>query len=408
VRFDTPPPASPTRGATLRDTVLVPLRASGGGGARGGGGGASLRLAPLALGEAPRATAELFATVALPSGAGGGAGAVSGSVGGAAALRFPQMTRALPAGAATGTAALVAASGAAELDSMWMAGFLDYDAAGPRGDARGVLAKQLGEYEVAFGVRRAAAVSVAAPAALVAAHAAAAPAARAAAAARLEVHADAGAPRGLLSGAEIQRLRELEARAAAEGAARAARADGVKARVAATPYARENGKLVRLLALRGEAGGRKLQRLFRPPPKALASTSMDNLLWLGRIEAQAAVVLQRAWRARLKARFWRNYVREARGALAFQKLWRKFWKKKVDEKKNRLKVFLAVEVQALERGRAERKNYANLKQAKHEAAGDIQRVYRGWYWRRKARDRNRKREATKIQRAWRGRRPHAP
>jgi hypothetical protein len=43
-----------------------------------------------------------------------------------------------------------------------------------------------------------------------------------------------------------------------------------------------------------------------------------------------------------------------------------------------------------------------MKQQMHEAASDIQRVFRGWFWRRKAKQRTRKRQLKKITRTWRG------
>jgi hypothetical protein len=58
-------------------------------------------------------------------------------------------------------------SGQAELESMWLTGFLDYDADGPRGDPRGILAAQLGDYEKRFRVQRAGAVTSARPGRLV-------------------------------------------------------------------------------------------------------------------------------------------------------------------------------------------------------------------------------------------------
>ncbi len=40
-------------------------------------------------------------------------------------------------------------------------------------------------------------------------------------------------------------------------------------------------------------------------------------------------MIQRLWRKRLKRRFWQQVVRKRKGAVALQKLWRKFWKRKV-------------------------------------------------------------------------------
>ena len=69
-----------------------------------------------------------------------------------------------------------------------------------------------------------------------------------------------------------------------------------------------------VLALRGERGQRKLARLFKPAPKTLRSTAMDNLLFLERLETQAAVIVQRAYRAHLRATFWKKFMRDTRCA----------------------------------------------------------------------------------------------
>jgi hypothetical protein len=129
---------------------------------------------------------------------------------------------------------------------------------------------------------------------------------------------------------------------------------------------------------------------------------MDNLLWLERLEAQAAVVVQRVYRAHLKRKFWKQYRSEQRGAIAFQIAWRRYWVRKVAKKKKMQRDFFATKVQAIERGRAERRKMLSIKQQMHEAAGDIQRMWRGFWIRRRAKARSRKRQLTKILRMWRG------
>ena len=394
VRFDGPLADSVTSGtlrSTLKSTVVVPSNPSSGGIGKSG----ARRLRPMAPAEEgayapPAVTVELFATVSPTAGSRG------------APRRYPQMTRSLPAAQLTGTAAFVAPSGEAELDSMWMAGFLDFDGAGPHGDARGVLKAELGEYERLFGVRKVAEASVATPAALIGRHEFNSAGARAARAEAAIIHGDPKTNRGYLSGVEIQRLRVLEARARSEAKAREVVKGGVKAWIDATPYARENGSLQKVLALRGEAGGRKLSRLFRPAQKLMTSAAMDNLLWLERLEAQAAVVIQRIYRKHLKRKFWKQYRSEMRGALSFQIAWRRYWIRKVAKKQKALFSMFATKVQAVERGRAERRKTLSMKQQMHEAAADIQRVWRGFTWRRKAKARTRKRQLTKILRMWRG------
>ena len=212
---------------------------------------------------------------------------------------YPQLTRSLPADMVVGAAAVNAPSGPAELENMWISGFLDYDGVGPKGESRGLLAKQLGQYEVRFGVRRAAAVSRKTTPGMIAS-------------AEKKLGGGGGgvgdgvaggdAPKSFLSGAEIQRLRELEARL------RIKTGEKPTANLASTPYAKENVVLRRMLELRGETGGRKLQRLFRAPPKLMVSTSMDNLIWLERLETQAAILVQRMFRKYLRNKFWRKYI----------------------------------------------------------------------------------------------------
>jgi ABC-type polar amino acid transport system ATPase subunit len=70
---------------------------------------------------------------------------------------------------------------------------------------------------------------------------------------------------------------------AAAAAREAAGRDGAAplpqaARLETSAYLKENAKIRKVLALRGERGQRKLARLFKPAPKTLRSTAMDNLL----------------------------------------------------------------------------------------------------------------------------------
>jgi hypothetical protein len=101
-----------------------------------------------------------------------------------------------------------------------------------------------------------------------------------------------------------------------------------------------------MLELRGETGGRKLQRLFRPAPKLMVSTTMDNLLWLTRLEAQAAILIQRAFRKGLRSKFWKKYIRENKGATLFQAAWKGFATRRRVQKKKAMKNLLAIGVQA--------------------------------------------------------------
>jgi len=303
--------------------------------------------------------------------------------------KFPQMTRNLPPEFTVGAGAATVPHGTAELESMWMTGFLDYDSVGPRGDPRGALAKDLGDYELRFGVQRAGAVSrVKKPSIIATAEQ------RIVKQSGVASHGGAPPSHTFLSGAEIQRLRDLEKNLQEKSSKPAAA-------LSATPYAKENVVLRRLLSLRGEQGSRKLQRLFRPPPKLLGSTSMDNLLWLQRLEAMAAIVIQRMWRKLLKRKFWRKFNAERRGQVEFSKIWRGYstrvWFKRWKAQKMTLVLFM----QSSFRGRAERRKLMNEQDAWDDAAKVIQKTYKGTRAKKKARNRARKKEATKIQRSFR-------
>lgn len=277
------------------------------------------------------------------------------------------------------------AAAAAELDNMWMMGFLDYDSQGPGGNSRGVLSKELAEYERMFHVRQVGEVSKAKkPTALD------------------EPNTEQQfkeSRRSFLSGVEIARMRELSLKAQEQ---RGSRLPSVAERLASSAYLRENKVIRRALALRGETGGRKLARLFRPPPRVLTSSAMDNLLWLERIEAQAAVVIQRAWRGYLRKCFWRRFILEAKGAVGLQRLWRGYFTRKIVKRIRKQRDAMATRIQSVYKGRLARRRAMGEHEYQSEAARDIQRVFRGYVGRKYVKERYRKRMVVKIQRLWRG------
>jgi hypothetical protein len=222
-----------------------------------------------------------------------------------------------PALAGNGAAGRAAAS---ELDGMWIAGFLDHDSAQPASHKAG-------------GAGNGADAS----------------------------HATL---RAFLSGAEIARLRELEV-SFLEQAAR--RGPTLADRLEHSAYARENAKIRRALSLRGEGGARRGRRLAKGPPKSLKSSAMDNLLFLERLEAQAAIVIQRAFRRYLRILFWARYLRETAAAIDIQRVYRGFRGRRFARNYRRRREYVALRCQAFARMRAGKKHAQEVRQA-HGAA----------------------------------------
>jgi hypothetical protein len=298
-------------------------------------------------------------------------------------LRFPRLDRG--AGHAGVTGGIVPAA-AAEMDSMWVMGFLDSEDSHVRAQNR-----EYATYERMFRVKGPQTMAIEAEAAA-AARAAEASGGSASAAASKE-------KRSFLSGAEIARIRELELQTLEE---KARKGPTLADRVASSAYVKENAKIRKALALRGEVGARKLKKLYRPAPKLAASSAMDNLLFLERLESQAAVVLQRAYRRYRRMVFWRRYLYESKMATLVQRIWRGHRARNEAKKWKKQREMLALKIQAAQRGRNTRQRMQDEKQFQAEAAEDIQRVWRGHRMRRRAQQRMRKKSAIKIQRLWRG------
>jgi len=260
----------------------------------------------------------------------------------------------------------VPTGGQAELESMWLAGFLDAD-----------------NREHAGGGKRDAGARAAVPL------------------------PDKFAPpkRSYLSGAEIARLREVETEAMEE---RNKWGPTQAERLLNSAYASENDRIRKALAGRGESGARRLAKMGKASvPASLTSKSLDNLLYLERLEAQAAVVLQRAWRKHQRLVFWTRYLEEVAFTTYVQALWRGYCGrrrfKRIKEEKHKL----AKKLQAAGRGRIARKHVNREKEFQDAAAKDIQRVYRGYFMREAARRRIRIKAAKRIQAVWRGARGRA-
>jgi hypothetical protein len=157
--------------------------------------------------------------------------------------------------------------------------------------------------------------------------------------------------RSFLSGAEIARLRELEHQFLTEAAKRG---PSVADRLATSAYVKENEKIRRALSLRGESGSRLARRLQHPAPRTLKSTAMDNLLFLERLEAQAAIVIQRAYRRYQRIVFWARYNTERHAAIEIQRVYRGHCGRRAAFKYRRQRELLAVKCQAVARSRSTR------------------------------------------------------
>ena len=207
-----------------------------------------------------------------------------------------------------------------------------------------------------------------------------------------------------LSGAEIARLRELQLQFLAE---KAKTGPSAADKLATSAYAKENAKIRKVLTLRGESGQRKLKRLFKPLPKTMQSTAMDNLLYLERLESQAAIVLQRAYRRYSRICFWRKYLKESKAATTIQRCYRGYRARIAAREHKKRQDMLALKLQASARGKLARDKLAREKEFENRAGEDIQRIWRGHFFRVKAQRRVRKKAAIKIQRLWRGLRGRA-
>jgi hypothetical protein len=318
-------------------------------------------------------------------------------------ITFPRLDRAQPAQIASGT--LPPPSGQAELEAMWTMGLLDHERATQNdGDI-----KSFGEYGKRFHIQLPSnsltAESEAKNAAVDEQH-------------RKKEGDNGVSTRGpmssgptFLSGVEIARLREMQQQIGALERAKKAELEKMRSSGAALPqalrlqesaYLKENAKLRKVLSLRTEAGQRKVQRILKPKAKALRSSTMDSLIFLERLETQAAIVIQRIYRKHLRTTFWKKFMRDTRSANRIQRVWRGYWARKQAREYFKKRSALAVKLQAAQRGKMAREEQEKERIFEMEAAQDIQRTFRGWYFRRKAHKRAMKRAVTKIQKVWRG------
>ena len=316
-------------------------------------------------------------------------------------MSFPRLDRTQPASIASGN--LPAPSGQAELEAMWTMGLLDHELSTQNdGDT-----KAFGEYSKRFHVTLPSTVS--------------------------EIDIQKSNKQDLsnnsngkgdvssrgpmtsgptfLSGVEIAKLREMQQQIGALERAKKAEIEKMRSSGAILPqayrlqesaYVKENAKLRKVLSLRTETGQRKVQRILNPKAKALRSSTMDSLIFLERLETQAAIVIQRIYRKHLRTTFWKKFMRDTRSANRIQRVWRGYWARKQAREYLKKRSALAVKLQAAQRGKMAREEQEKEKIFEMEAAQDIQRTFRGWFFRRKAHKRAMKRAATKIQKMWRG------
>lgn len=281
-------------------------------------------------------------------------------------------------GAGAGAQSDIRPSAANELDSMWLAGFLDADATSGTG---ATLPRAAIDYAHMFP-----------GSGLV-----------------LPGHAESkGGEDGegkkkklFLNGQEIARIREIERAALDE---RAKKGPTLQDKLATSAYAAENDRIRRAMSLRGEAGAKRLKKLARTGPKVSGVTSkhLDNLLYLERLEAQAAVVVQRCFRRFLRLKFWATYVEETKAATNIQRLYRGMKGRARAAVFARQRQSLATKLQAMGRGRMARENTTRSKAYQDMAAKDIQRIWRMFAFKQRARRRRKETAATRIQAMWRG------
>lgn len=309
---------------------------------------------------APR---RVFTTVAFE---GGLAEEAAHSLG-VGALRFPSLARDQPV-----------RSGDAErreLDTLWMAGFVDHDAEGASG-----------------------------PSVLPAAAAAGGP----------------GRPSKYLSGAEIARVRQVEQQAADEAAGRGGAAGAqprdLRSRLADSEYLRENERIRRALAARRRAGasggggkgaGSRLGLALSAsatarPPAVLRSSAMDRLMLLERMEMEAAAAIQRRFRRHRRIAYWQRWLREKAAQEALARAWR------AHSARQRARVWRArffarvVLFQGRWRGALARMRVRDERAFLNDAATDIARVALGWLARLRVRRLRTGAAATRIAAFWRG------
>lgn len=134
----------------------------------------------------------------------------------------------------------------------------------------------------------------------------------------------------------------------------------------------------------------------------MRATGLDKLLLLERVEVQAAIVLQRFWRRELRKRFWRRFALETRSATKLQGAYRGHMERKRIMRYFRACKKVARFTQAWWRGKQVRDRVKAEMQFVNGAAIDIQRVFRGLMARRGMLKRIQDRQILRLQAWWRG------
>lgn len=290
-------------------------------------------------------------------------------------ISFPRVTRDLPH-----------ASGEAELSNMWIVGFLHHeDHSGPEGPS----AAQVREYERRFGARTTAGAD------------------RQTAAKLDKDRAKREAGDKAFTKEELLRMRELERQfkreAAEERRGPLSRREQRAVRLERSAYASENRKIRKALQLRGKGGRRQLELFGSSRQRnVVKSAALENLAYLERLEQQAAVIIQRAFRKFHRILFWNKWMLASKAAVAIQRTARGFIVRRLIRDWVKQREALITKAQSVIRGKLARDEVRREREYLASAATDVQRTFRGWLHRSRAARHRLGVYATDIQRVWRG------
>lgn len=162
----------------------------------------------------------------------------------------------------------------------------------------------------------------------------------------------------------------------------------------AHPLVKENARILSVLL-----ASRKRRGAAGMPMK---SSSLDKLLLLQRLEVQAAIILQRAYRRVLRRRFWRRFTVETKAVSTIQRVWYGHAERMRYQRYRAIANFVALRVQSWWRGTTTRREVKEDMQFHHAAAVDVQRVFRGHLARQRARQERHQRRVVRLQAWWRG------
>ncbi|KAA0159602.1 hypothetical protein FNF28_05806 [Cafeteria roenbergensis] len=269
---------------------------------------------------------------------------------------------------------------------MWIVGFLHHeDHSGPEGPS----AAQVREYERRFGARTTAGAD------------------RQAAAKLDKDRAKKEAGDKAFTKEELSRMRELERQFKREAAeARRGpltRREKQAARLQQSAYASENRKIRKALQLRGKGGRRQLELFGSTRQRnVVKSAALENLAYLERLEQQAAVVIQRAFRKFHRILFWKKWMLASKAAVAIQRTARGFIVRRLIRDWVKQREALITKAQSVIRGKLARDEVRREREYLASAATDVQRTFRGWLHRARAAKHRLDVSATDIQRVWRG------